>query len=246
MAFIKTNIVSAIIAAFAFTFPLMSTQDDSAKSVVAVDEYEMTLSLDVPQVLDNMESLGRRVYKKQTIKGLMRVHWLAEGGCSFSFDDFENRSFRTGGGKVTYDVFVDDDRPAPRFAWIGSNATGKFTKPTLTLSVVMDPSYALTDPGEDNSLLITLSGKGTSMVKDGSRIAKTLSGKVSGTQGCSCYDYGHKSPTRTAGVDGPTEEATDVVSTDGNWKAKWRNRVRFSTHKPSCVPQDDDGDVPLN
>ena len=60
---------------------------------------------------------------------------------------------------------------------------------------------------------------------DGKRIATSLRGYVVGTQGCSCGDYGHKSPTRRAESYGPGETVDDVASVTGLWNARWRGRT---------------------
>jgi hypothetical protein len=64
-------------------------------------------------------------------------------------------------------------------------------------------------------------GKGKSLLKWGPRIATKFKGYVVGTQGCSCADYGHKSPTRIGTINGPSDTIDDVAATFGNWSAKW-------------------------
>ena len=118
----------------------------------------------------------------------------------------------------------DDGLVVPRFNYIGSNLKDEFRVPTLFLFMELVPSYAMDEPDEDNSFFLFLSGKGTSSIRGGSRIATKIWGYVSGTQGCGCSEYGHLSPTRKATVSGPGRFSDDVVPTYGTWSARWRRR----------------------
>lgn len=195
----------------------------SDAKVMCFDQYSLSISLKVPQVLDNMQSKGYRTYQKQTIKGTMYIVWLSDGSYRIEFDDLENKKFKVNGAYVTYEGMVDETI-FPRFNFIGSNKTGKFTTPCICFAVTLEPSYAIGEASEDNSFTLILSGKGSSTKCNGTTIAKKLSGYASGVQGCGCSDYGHKSPTRKATMNGPGNAADDVVATFGTWTAKWKTR----------------------
>ena len=199
---------------------------NGSPKTVAEDLYSMTLNLNVPQVSNNSSSAGERRYMSQTVKGEMAFVWREDGSHAFRFGVFENTGFKVGGRPVTYEVVIDREKPLPVFCWIGSNGKGRFRTPTMSFSIVMEPSYAIGDVGEDNSFYLTLSGKGSSSIKGGSRIANSVRGKAVGTQGCGCSDYGHLSPTREAGIDGPSDGAMDIAATEGTWSIRFRRRVR--------------------
>lgn len=149
---------------------------------------------------------------------------MNDGSSQLQVKDVVNRNFKVRGFRVEYDATVDDDVFPHRFNFIGNNRTGKFRIPTLGFWLDLLPNYALGAPSEDNSFYLMLSGRGTSALRYGSRIATRFKGNVAGTQGCSCSAYGHKSPTRVATIDGPGNEVDDVVATFGTWSAKWKGR----------------------
>lgn len=198
-------------------------ETEETSPVIAADEYSFSLTLKVPQVLNNTSSLGERKFKTQHIKGKMYIVWHEDGTFSIEFSDLVNKNFKVRGVNVTYDA-IPDESVFPRFNYIGNNKTGKFSTPCLCFAVVLEPSYALGGATEDNSFTLVLSGKGTSSFKkDQNRtVAKTFSGYAAGRQGCGCAAYGHKSPTRDATVCGPGERDNDVVATFGKWTATWK------------------------
>ena len=140
-------------------------------------------------------------------------------------DGLYNVNFKVGGTKVVYTEY-DANIVLPRFNWIGSNKTGAFITPTLCFSIALEPSYTISDVNEDNAFYLTLSGKGIAANKKilGCRVATKISGYATGTQGCGCSDYGHKSPTRRGSACGPSESVDDTVATFGHWTAKWVRR----------------------
>ena len=69
---------------------------------------------------------------------------------------------------------------------------------------------------EDNSLYITLAGKG----RLSSSKFKFATGYVAGTIGCGCSAYGHKSPTRKIGYNGATSVVDDIAAVHGRWSMK--------------------------
>ena len=197
----------------------------TSAAIVIRDIYDFLIVLNVPQVKDNSKSVGSRKYKAQRIKAKMYVEWKEDGTWSISLDDAYNSSFKVGGGNVIYSSY-DAELISPRLNWIGNNKTDVFTTPTLCFSIALEPSYAIEEVNEDNSFYLMLSGKGISSYKKNydSRIATRFKGYASGTQGCSCTEHNHKSPTRIGCADGPSELVDDAVATFGHWTAKWVGR----------------------
>ena len=195
--------------------------------VEAVDLYNMKIRLDVPQVVDNSSSEGKRVYRMQNIWGNMEVQWLSDGTMQLAFSGLVNRQFFVSGKAVTYKGYESQDMMSTHFVWIGNNKTGKFATPCLSFFLELLPSYALTEVSEDNSFYLLMAGKGVSKYKRtyDAQIATRIKGYAAGTQGCGCMDYSHKSPTRIAGRIGPTDGVSDVVATMGTWQALWKNRT---------------------
>lgn len=156
----------------------------SSVSFASVEVWDVKMVLQVPVVLDNAQSLGKRVYRSQTIRGYIRVEEKAGQEPVVIFHCLENKNHKVGGRNVTYDVYVDD----VKWHGIGSNRTGKFNIRSVSLRIEAEPSYSVGETvNEDNSLLITMSGKGN---------GKYIKGFVAGQIGCGCSDYGHVSPTR--------------------------------------------------
>lgn len=199
--------------------------EEEVSNIVAKDIYIFKLSLRVPQVLNNSTSKGVRKIQRQIITGNLNVLWHEDGSCSFETEGLYNKNFKIGGKNVTYEGYAGDAIVYPRFNYIGSNLTEKFKTPCLYLSLVLEPSYALESVSEDNSFYLVLSGFGTSLLKNGTRIATKIRGNASGSQGCGCMDYGHKSPTRKACIYGVSDDVSDVVATYGTWTMKWKKRV---------------------
>lgn len=195
-------------------------------TAIAEDEYDLKLTLKVPQVFDNSKSIGYRKYQTQNIKGKMYIVWLNNGSYRLLFENLENQQFKVGGQKVTYNGTEDRNVVYTRYNYIGSNKKNTFTTPTLCFFLELEPNYAIGGNTEDNSFFVTVAGAGSSAhsKKHNCRISKKFSGYVAGTQGCGCSAYGHLSPTRTAGVCGPTDKVDDVVATYGTWKATWKQR----------------------
>jgi len=164
--------------------------------------YDVTMHLRVPAIVDNMQSLGRRVYKTQLLKGQMTVK-DTDREPDVTFTTLENRSHKVGLRYVSYDVGVD------KVGWhaVGDNRTGVFRKASVFLSVEATPSYALAD-GEDNTLILTLAGCGAT--------DRAISGYATGQLGCGCYAYGHVSPTRIYG----TCTVVDTAAVWGTWRAR--------------------------
>ena len=215
-----------------FPLCLSAVADEPSAVIVAEDEYAISLKLQVPQVIDNMSSVGYRKYQTQTIKGKMYICWLDDGGFALDFDELENKNFKVRSTRVKYKGTEGKEIVYSRFNWIGSNKTNVFKVPTICFYLELEPSYAMGGNNEDNSFYVLVSGKGSSAIKKtvGCRIATSFSGYVAGTQGCGCMAYGHKSPTRVGAVSGPSNATDDVVPTYGTWSAKLvRRRGRGCT-----------------
>lgn len=207
---------------------IASAEDDYYDStILAVDTYSFVLNLKVPQVIGNTKSLGYRKYQIQRIKGYMLIKWLSDGTFAIEFDNLRNTKFKVNGEYVTYKGYEGRSVIYTRFNYIGNNKTEVFMTPCLCFYLELEPSYAKGGNNEDNSFYVLLSGTGNSAFKCSyrSRIATRLRGYASGTQGCGCAAYSHKSPTRGASVDGPIDEVSDVVATFGTWTAIWKSRM---------------------
>ncbi len=193
---------------------------------IAIDTYDIVLSLRVPQVFSNTTSQGYRKYKRQLIKGKMDLIWMSDGTFGFDFYNLVNKTFKVGGENVRYTGIEGREIAYPRFNWIGNNKTDYFKKPCICFYIELEPSYSKGGNTEDNSFYLMMSGTGSSvfMSQYKSRIATYFSGYAAGTQGCGCNAYGHKSPTRKATIMGPMYEPEDVVATFGQWKARWKTR----------------------
>lgn len=213
-----------------------SIQGSSATNKVTevVDEYSFKMVLRVPRTYDNTQSLGYRKYQTQTVKGLLRIVYSADGEGRKTYievADLVNKTHKVLGCPVTYLTYVGNDSDWPtRIGYIGSNKTGQFKTPFVSFSMDANPSYNVGADEPDNALILRLSGQGTSKLvtwngyKD-VRIIKTLVGTLSGDLGCGCTAYGHKSCTRTAAWYGPTDDATDIAAIGkGTWRATWSRR----------------------
>ena len=205
----------------------------------------------VPRIYDNMSSLGYRKYKLQQIDGVLDIEFTENNRPSIVVSDLVNKSHKINGKNITYTAKVNNDGdfegPMTRVNLIGDNKTGKFTTASVVFYIDAEPSYNIGEDNEDNSLICTFAGKGTTSTKtikawerytytDNKgktrsalrqvtlgkyRIITTLRGYDAGTLGCGCYAYGHTSPTRVAGALGPTDFVDDVASTWGAWRATY-------------------------
>ena len=129
---------------------------------VAMDTYDIVLSLRVPQVFSNTTSLGYRKYHRQTIKGNMSIIWMSDGSFSFEFNNLVNKTFKVGGGAVTYQGIEGRNIVYPRLNWIGNNKSDSFKTPCLSFYLELEPSYSKGGNNEDTSFYLLLSGKGGS------------------------------------------------------------------------------------
>ena len=202
-----------------------------AKQVV--DVYSLQIALKVPQVVDNIQSLGKRVYKLQKITGRLLVYYDGETEAAKAIElvDLVNLSYKVGGKNVKYKALEDGYVGVPQI-WnaIGSNKTLVFNKSSVCFNAELEPSYTIGEPNNDNSLILVFSGASTLATKKLScgvkiKFLTTVGGYVVGTQGCGCHDYGHVSPTRSLGLYGPTDQVVDIAAVWGTWKAKFQYRT---------------------
>lgn len=210
---------------------IFASMSSLAKQVV--DVYSLQIALKVPQVIDNTQSLGKRAYMLQKITGRLLVYYDNESKAAEAVElaNLVNLSYKVGGKNVKYKVLNENYIGVPQI-WnaIGSNKTLVFTKSSVCFNAELEPSYALGEPSNDNSLILVFSGASTLSTKKLScgvkiKFPTSVSGHVVGTQGCGCHDYGHVSPTRSLGLYGPTDQAVDIASVWGTWKAKFQYRT---------------------
>lgn len=193
-------------------------------SAAIVDEYKFTMHVYVPRIYDNTASLGYRKYKQQTVNGTLRLTY--ESGTvrpTITVTNLVNKSHKINGCNITYTTTVDSgDYVYPRVNVIGNNKTGVFKTGTIVFHMDANPSYNIGEDVEDNSLLVTLAGRTTTKVVNCRRVIGTGRGNLAGTLGCGCTAYGHVSPTRVLGVEGPTDEVDDVASVWGTWSMRYQ------------------------
>ena len=193
-------------------------------SAAIVDEYKFTMRVYVPRIYDNTASLGYRKYKQQTVNGTLRLTY--ESGTvrpTITVTNLVNRSHKINGCNITYTTTVDSgDYVYPRINVIGNNRTGVFKTGSIVFHIDANPSYNIGEDVEDNSLLITLAGRANTKVVNGRRVIGTGRGNLAGTLGCGCTAYGHVSPTRVLGVEGPTDVVDDVASVWGTWSMRYQ------------------------
>lgn len=200
----------------------------AGKVPATVDSYDLACVLRVPAIVDNMQSQGSRKYKTQRLYGTLYVAYYDDARePAVWVDGLFNKSYKIRGTCVTYKSRVE----GAMLHAIGSNKTGKFKTTTLTMSLKADPSYNIGDDEPDNTLLLVLSGQGSS--------PKDMSGFAAGQLGCGCRAYGHVSPTRIVYCPGigskyvgaflpaywyPT--VVDIAPCWGRWHARFRARRR--------------------
>lgn len=192
----------------------------------STDIYDLKMSLTIPRVYANDQSLGYRQPQRQTISGKLVVDWVdGKDLPDVSIEDLVNKTHKLSNGEnVTYDCYVT----SRRLNAIGSNKTQSFKKATVIFDIEAMPNYAIEDMAEDNSLYVRLSGFGkmSKSVKKGSLKLSNAKGTVGGQIGCSCMAYGHTSPTRSIGEDGPMLDAVDdIAAVEGRWSMKYNKKI---------------------
>lgn len=203
-----------------------------------VDEYKLVMYVYVPRIYDNNTSLGYRKYQKQKISGVLQIAYPND--CSspvILVEDLVNKTQKLSNkSTITYKCKIDSGVMYPRVNLIGNNMTGKFHTGSVNFYLDAEPSYNRGEDDEDNSLLITLAGRGyTKSVGTGRRMY-SIKGNLAGTLGCGCYAYGHTSPTRVAAWRGPSSTVDDVAAVWGSWTATYK------TSYSATLVMDDDED----
>ena len=165
--------------------------------------YSVKIKLHVPRVYNNMTSRGYRKYQVQTVKGFLRVTTDGRDEPKVEAYGFNNSTHRVNGENVRYAGTVN----SVLFHVIGDNCTGRFNVASVCLSVDLDPSYNIGADEPDNTLLLTMSGKGN---------RRRITGNVAGQIGCGCRAYGHVSPTRIMW----TDTVTDIAAVHGTFTMK--------------------------
>ena len=189
---------------FAFVALFVGISPLSALSETVV--YRLTMSIKIPRVYENTQSLG---YRKNQVQKIVSYAYVdksnLEGGePRIEVYDCINKTHKVGGLYVTYrDVSAQD----VMWRYIGSNKTGVFKNTNVRFSLDLDPSYNIGADEPDNTLVIMLSGCGTN--------EKSINGMVTGQIGCGCRAYGHTSPTRTVDC-----SVSDIVPLSGTFTMK--------------------------
>jgi hypothetical protein len=181
-----------------FGLSLMALASASADIIA----YRVKMTLKVPRVYKNTTSQGYRKIQTQKIVGYVVVdkNDLESGEPQIKAYGFVNNTHKVGGLKVTY---ADTAAMDVMWRYIGNNRTGVFRNTNVRFFLDLNPSYNIGEDEPDNTLLITLAGRGLS--------EKHIKGNVTGQLGCGCYAYGHVSPTRT--VEGKVSDITPLSGT---------------------------------
>lgn len=212
--------MNAILRTFAILATIFALSAESAVAKTVTDTYRFKMSLRVPRVYDNTQSLGYRKYQKQVIRGKLHITYDDEGEdpVTITFSELRNLSHRVNGSLVVYSAMTD---PLVKTTVnvIGDNRTLVFNTASVRFGLVAEPSYALGEPKEDNSLYLVLAGDGKMGKHRGATVIRKMSGNVAGGIGCSCSAYGHMSPTRVMGYLGATLIVDDVAAVFGTWQA---------------------------
>jgi hypothetical protein len=160
----------------------------SGPEVSDIVRYAVAMTLHVPRVYDNTQSLGRRVYRTQRLTGVAVVSHVDDEVEPDVTLCLTNRAHKVDGKCVDYEC----DVWSARWHVIGDNRTDVFRKASIALELEATPSYIrdadFSKLSADDTLILTLAGSGTK---------KYVSGYVTGTIGCGCYQFGHVSPTRS-------------------------------------------------
>ena len=207
-------------------------------SVVSIDQYEIKIVAKVPRIYDNTQSLGYRKYQNQRITGDFYVYYYDDGSKQFICTNMVNLTHKINGSNVTYTCTIDNygEYVYPRWNAIGNNKTGKFNVSSVAFYMDMEPSYNVGEDEPDNSLLLTFSGYGTMATKKiywfgynknyiTYQVNRITSGYATGTMGCGCRAYGHKSPTRIIDECGPSDSVDDVASVYARFQLKFIKRI---------------------
>ena len=191
-----------------------------------VDVYDVKIIVSIPRVYDNTTSQGYRSYQRQKIQGTMYLTYdSSDSPAEIQYGSFTNLTHKTSLGKnITYQVFNNDDI-IQRLSVVGNNKTMTFSRGTCCLNAIFEPSYSVSDVvNEDNSLYVQMTSiNGRFSIKNGRKYLRSMSGRITGSVGCACSDYGHISPTRMLGYLGPLlHNVIDVAACEGIWRMRYR------------------------
>ena len=218
----KKLIILALIGSICFSSNLFAedeeySSDEETVYVASMDEYQLKMKLNVPRIYNNTQSLGYRKYQRQLVISKVYFLYAKDGSLlDVQFENTYNKTHKmTNGKNVTYKASLAYNFIWPRFNALGNNRTGKFKTASICFNLAADPSYNIGEFAEDNSLYITLAGRGNFSSR--SKKLKKASGYAAGALGCGCMAYGHVSPTRKIGRYGPTDSVDDVAAVHGNW-----------------------------
>lgn len=213
-----------------------------------VNEYSLRIKQQVPRIYDNNTSQGYRKNQAQTINGVLYMVYDMQDRTKrprIFVEGLVNKTYKLSNGKnVTYSAIINNSGdlqgPVTRINLIGNNRTKVFKTPSIVFYMDAEPNYNLGPDDEDNSLLCTFAGKGTSTTKrikatcrlddaisvvDHGRqqVINTVVGSDAGTLGCGCMAYGHVSPTRVSSWFAYTDIVDDVAATFGDWSLKYKS-----------------------
>lgn len=216
----KIPIIAALVTAL-----LMPITARAGTVKCTVDEYKIVMYVYVPRIYDNNQSLGYRKYQMQKIVGLLQIAYPNDGSSpTILVEDLVNKTHKLSNkANITYKCKVDSSMMYPRVNLIGNNKTGKFHTGAVNFYLDAEPNYNKGKDDEDNSLLITLAGKGLTKSVSSGRRMYMIKGNLAGTLGCGCYAYGHTSPTRVAAWRGPSCIVDDVAAVWGSWTASYKS-----------------------
>lgn len=247
----KKYLIAVLTAVSLFSLSAKTIRSECFNGETVTDVYALKMRVCVPRIYDNTTSEGYRKYQWQTIVGELHITYQVVCGCedyshpTIEVKNLKNKTHKISGKNITYTCLVNNDGeqsgPYTRVNVIGNNRTDVFKRASVCFYVDAEPSYNVGEDTEDNSLLITLGGYGTvadakwypyySCCSSSYRkyfmnvgFISNLKGHLSGTLGCGCSAYGHKSPTRVMGFDGPTCQVDDVAAVFGQWTATFKER----------------------
>ena len=209
------------IAVYALCFLSLASFGKTTETEIT-DVYDIKLTLKVPRIYNNNNSLGYRKYQTQKIVGYMYVTYTAEDTRALiEIDSLVNKTHKINGRNVTYKCRISEESLYSRWCYIGDNKKDEFKTPSVAFYLEAEPSYNIGEVNEDNALYLLIAGSGISSKKKikGCLVPSKLSGKVTGTIGCGCMAYGHVSPTRLIGPCGHYSAISDVASVFGTWTA---------------------------
>ena len=221
-----------LLAGVAFLWGIPYTEGNTTPKAAITDVYTLRMNIQTPRIYDNMTSQGYRKYTLDVLEGDLRITYPLDESerATVEVVNLVNKRYRVGGKNVTYITYVDESI-IPRVNVIGDNKKSEFKVPSIVFALECDPSYNIGEVEEDNTLYITLGGKGSTRMATSGRgrrvqVINRMSGNLAGSLGCGCKAYGHVSPTRVNGAYGPIKtRVDDVAAVYGTWTARLRTSI---------------------